>query len=249
MKENIMRKELYVLLALSLTSITVAITPPQKDVIFLWDLHHVLLKPKGKIRALRNYPYKKLALKNANLRRKFLKYSLISRFKEVSSEKFLELGDRYHNPYFKDMILAASLAQEPMEQTVDILRELKEHGYTNHVGTNMGITTFKTITDPQKYPQFAHIFTNFDLDKSQVVTRETDQFKKPNPKYFEQYLEKNNLDPNKTRIIFIDDRRKNVKAAESAGIEGIRFRHAAQLRKDLADKGIDIRRYIPQRCP
>ena len=237
-----MIKKLYILLALSLSTLSIAITPEKKDVIFLWDLHHVLLKPKGKIRALKNYPHKKDALRNANLRRKFLKYSLISRFKEVSSEKFLELGDRYNNPYFKEMILVASLAQEPMEKTVDILRELKENGYTHHVGSNMGITTFNTITDAQKYPQFAHIFKNFDLDKSQVVTRETDQFKKPNPKYFEQYLEKNKLDPNTTRIIFIDDRRKNIKAANSVGLEGVRFKNAAQLRRDLADIGIDISR-------
>ncbi|TET34300.1 hypothetical protein E3J61_02985 [Candidatus Dependentiae bacterium] len=243
MKEILMIKRIYILLALSLSTVSVATIPSQKkDVIFLWDLHHVLLKPKGRIRALKHYPHKKKALRNTNLRRKFLKYSLVSRFKEVSSEKFLELGDRYNNPYFKEMILTASLAQEPMEKTVDILEELKEKGYTHHVGSNMGITTFNTITDAQKYPQFVPLFKNFDLDKSHVVTRKTDQFKKPNPKYFEHYLEKNNLDPETTRIIFIDDRRKNIQAANSVGLEGVRFKNATQLRRDLADMGIDISR-------
>lgn len=108
----------------------------------------------------------------------------------------------------------------------------------------MGITTFKTITDPEKYPQFAPIFENFDLDKSQVVTRATDQFKKPKPSFFELYLEKNKLDPKTTRIIFIDDHRKNVKAAESVGLEGVRFKNAKQLRRDLADMGIEISRSL-----
>jgi FMN phosphatase YigB (HAD superfamily) len=135
-----------------------------------------------------------------------------------------------------------------MEKTVDILKELKEKGYTHHVGSNMGVTTFNTITDPQKYPQFAHIFKNFDLDKSQVISHDTDQFKKPHPHYFELYLKKNNLDPKTTRIIFIDDRRKNIKAANALGLEGVRFKNATQLRKDLADKGIDIRRCIMRRC-
>ena len=235
-----MAKRISLLLALSLSALCTATPPEKKDVIFLWDLHHVLLKPKGKIKALRNYPHKKKALKNANLRRKFLKYSLVSRFKEVSSEKLLGLGDRYNNPYFKEMILVASLAQEPMERTVAILNELTDKGYTHHVGSNMGITTFKTITDPQKYPEFAPIFKNFDLNKSQVVTLETDIFKKPNIKFFERYVEKNNLDPHSTRIIFIDDKKRNVKAAQRAGLEAIRFKNAKKLRKDLAEMGIDI---------
>lgn len=235
-----MIKRIALLLALSISAVSIASTPEKKDVIFLWDLHHVLLKPKGRIQALRHYPHKKKALKNTNLRRKFLKYSLVSRFKEVSSEKFLELGDRYQNPYFKEMILTASLAQRPMEKTVEILEELKDAGYTHHVGSNMGITTFKTITDPEKYPEFAHIFKNFDLGKSQVITLETDVFKKPNVKFFERYLQKNNLDPSRTRIIFIDDRRKNVKGAREAGLETVRFKNSKKLRKDLADMGIDI---------
>ena len=235
-----MIKRLSILLALSISSLSGAVEPDKRPVIFLWDLHHVLLKPKGKVKALRNYPHKKKAFRNTNLRRKFFKYSFVSRFKEVSSEKFLALGDRYNNPYFKEMILIASAAQEPMEQTVAILEELKANGYTHHVGSNMGITTFNTITDAQKYPQFAHIFKNFDLSKSQVVTRGTDKFKKPKPTFFELYLEKNNLDPKTTRIIFIDDRRKNVKAAQSLGLEALRFKNAKQLRRDLADMGIDI---------
>lgn len=238
-----MIKRIFVLLALSLSTISVAsTTSSKKDVIFLWDLHHVLLKPKGRIRALKHYPHKKKALNNTNLRRKFLKYSLVSRFKDISSEKFLELGDLYNNPYFKEMILTASLAQEPMEKTVDILEELKRNGYTHHVGSNMGITTFNTIINAQKYPQFSPLFSNFDLNKSHVVTRKTDIVKKPNPQFFEDYLEKNKLNPKTTRIIFIDDRRKNVKAANSVGLEGIRFKNAAKLRHDLANRGIDISR-------
>lgn len=242
-----MFKNLSIALTLSLISPLLADTP-QKNVIFLWDLHHVLLKPSKRIQALRNYPHKKEAFRNANLRRTFLKYALISRFKEIPAEQFLELGDRHHNPYFKEMILVASLAQKPMETTIAILQELKKNGYTNHVGSNMGITTFNTITDPTKYPQFATLFENFDLDKSQVVTRAITPIKKPDIAFFEQYLKKNNLDLRTTRIIFIDDRIKNVNAANAVGLEGIRFKNAAQLRKDLADKGIDIRRCIAPRC-
>lgn len=228
-----------VLLALSLSATTLAIIPEKNRTVFLWDLHHVLLKPKGRVQAFRQYPHKKEALQNANLRRKFFKYILISPFKEVTSEKFFELADRYDNPYFKELILKVTTAQEPMEKTVEVLQELKEKGYTHHVGSNMDFTTFKIITDPQKYPQFAHVFKHFDLAHSQVITREMG-VKKPNPAFFKRYLTKNNLDPQTTRIIFIDDLTKNVRTANALGLEGVRFKNATQLRRDLAKMGIDV---------
>ncbi len=219
------------------TVYTVQAAKPER-VIFLWDLHHVILKPHGRLKALKQFPHKKEALRMAKLRNKFLKYAFLSRFREVSSEKILELGQRYDNPYFIDMIITAAAAQKPMEETVAIIKELAENPlYTHHVGSNIGRTVFQTLSDPKQYPQYEEIFMHFDLPRSHVSDS---TIRKPDPRFFKEYLDKNKIDLEKTRVIFIDDKRRNIRAAKQIGLEAIRFKNAKQLRQDLSKMGIRI---------
>ena len=225
-------------LALSFFSLSTVQAEKPKNVIFLWDLHHVILKPHGRLKALRRYPHKREALRMAKLRGKLLKYAFLSPFKELSSEKILELGQQYDNPYFKEMIIVAAAAQKPMEETIAIIKELADNpSYTHHVGSNMGQTVFKTITDPKQYPQFQRLFQYFDLQRSHVSSSSV---RKPDPRFFEEYLDKNKIDLEKTRVIFIDDKNKNIQAARKVGLEVVRFKNAQQLRHDLSRMGIHI---------
>ena len=225
-------------LALSFFSLSTVQAEKPKNVIFLWDLHHVILKPHGRLKALRRYPHKREALRMAKLRGKLLKYAFLSPFKELSSEKILDLGQRYDNPYFIEMIITAAAAQKPMEETVAIIQELADNPlYTNHVGSNIGSTVFQTITDQRQYPQYEDIFKYFDLPRSHVSSS---SIRKPDPRFFEEYLDNNKIDFKNTRVIFIDDKRKNIRAAKQVGLEAVRFKNAKQLRQDLSKMGIRI---------
>ena len=209
-----------------------------QDTIFVWDIHNVIMNPGSKLRAIKKYPNKKKALRQTKLRHKFVTCLIKSRFKKISSEELFALGKRYNNPYFTQMILCADSAQKPMDETISIIQELAQNGYRHHIASNIGPSTFQAITDAEQYPQFQYIFQHFDLKKSQVV--DNPKLLKPNPQFFKQYLEKNNIDLNKTRVIFIDDKIKNIRSARSVGLEGIHFKSANQLRKELVKMGISI---------
>lgn len=213
-----------------------------KNVIFLWDLHHVVFKPHQQFRAALKYPNKGKAFWDKKTRGKVMKYLLKGIFgKELSSDKFVYLAEKHNNPHLKEMILLASNSQKPMQDTVAIIKELSQKGYTHHIGSNIGNTAFIALSDPEQYPELYEIFKHFDLTQSHVVAHRNGQVvKKPDPEFFKQYLTKNNIDLSETEIIFIDDKKENIEAARELGLTAVQFKNATQLRKDLAALGIDI---------
>lgn len=212
-----------------------------QNTIFLWDIHYVIFKPHKPFRTILKYPHKARAFQNRKLQNKIWKLLFKGMFKESASDHFIHLAEQYNNPYLKELIIQASSAQQPITDTVAIIQELAHNGYTHHIGSNIGLTVFQTLTNPEQFPQFAHIFKHFDIPKSHVVAYNAGNIiKKPNPAFFHHYLHKNNIDPAKTRIIFIDDKKENITIARSLGLQAVRFRNASQLRKDLAAMGIKI---------
>lgn len=228
------------LLSLSLGAEHTLIPTPSSTIIF-WDIHKVILKPHKGLRTVMKYPHKTEAFKNKKLRGKVLKYAFKGMFKEPSSDQFIHLAEKYNNPYLKELIIKASNSQKPIDDTVAIIQELAHNGYTHHIGSNIGARAFQALTDPEQFPQFAHIFKHFDLKRSHVVSyNDGNIIKKPHPDFFRQYLRKNNFDTTNMRIIFIDDKKENIVAAQSLGFDTIHFKNASQLRKDLAIMGIKI---------
>jgi len=60
--------------------------------------------------------------------------------------------------------------------------------------------------------------------------------KKPHAEFFEIYLRDNN--PEHKHVIFVDDKLRNINAAQNFGIHGIQFRSPEQLRRALTDMHI-----------
>ena len=160
---------------------------------------------------------------------------------EASTEEFIHLARQENNEHLVTFITNICNAQRPIEGTVTIIKELCANGYTHHIGSNIGQTVFEQLSNPDAHPQFAELFACFELDKSHVVTHNNGTIiRKPDIRYYQGYLKKNNIDLNKTRVIFIDDRRENIKAARKAGLHAIHFKNPAQLRKDLRALGLDL---------
>lgn len=213
----------------------------QTDII-LWDLHDVVLKRTGTFSTVMSYPHKAKALSNSNLRGKMVKILCKNTFKEGSSEEYIHMARQYNNPYLEEIIVKASNAQTPIPGTAAIINELHTAGYEQHVGSNIGKTAFEAIINPTEYPHCACVFRCMNIEKSHVVEyNDGDIIKKPNPDFFTQYLRKNNIDTNKTRVFFIDDKKENIEAANNLGLYGIQFKNPEQLREDLAAHGVSLK--------
>jgi hypothetical protein len=213
------------------------------NTIFLWDLHDVILERDlpSMIRLVWKYPHTWEILKriNSTLLLGTLKLSMLSLLKlEGLGTEFVALTEQAHNPFMGDLFIKIVNTQKPNKGTVELIKELHDLGYAHHIGSNIDETIFKELTNPQKNPQFESLFSLFDLQKSQVVKYGSNIIKKPNIKYYSEYLTKNNIDPTKTHVIFIDDMKANVEAAQKAGMIGIRFISPAQVRRGLEKMNI-----------
>jgi len=129
------------------------------------------------------------------------------------------------NSYLFEFMHDIANTQTPIKVTGTIIKQLKELGYELHILSNiskLAYTSFK-----EKFPE---IFNLFDIE--QISFWDGDQIiEKPQLEYFKRYIEKYN--PKNKKIIFIDDQKININAAEKVGIIGIRFKNAGQLKKAL----------------
>jgi 2-haloacid dehalogenase len=114
----------------------------------------------------------------------------------------------------------------PIDESVEILRALKERGVPVYALTNMETWTYPDRLD--RYP-FLRWFDGTVVSGFEGVA-------KPDRKVFELLLDRFGLTPETT--LFIDDSAKNVAAARAAGIQAIEFESPAQLRQHLEQAGL-----------
>lgn len=135
------------------------------------------------------------------------------------------------HPEYAEMIRAWPERSEemlagPIEESVEILRALKEQGVPVYALTNMETWTYPGRRE--RYP----FLTWFDG----TVVSGFEGVAKPDRKVFELLLDRFGLTPGTT--IFIDDSPKNVAAARAAGIQAIEFESPALLRQSLEQAGL-----------
>ncbi|MBC7902749.1 MAG: HAD family phosphatase [Gemmatimonadaceae bacterium] len=112
----------------------------------------------------------------------------------------------------------------PIQETVDIFRELKESGrFKFYALTNWSGETFPVAL--RKF-DFLHWFDG------RLVSGD-EKMRKPFPEFYKLLLDRFQLDAGSA--LFIDDNMRNIEAAKKIGIESIRFRNAGELREQLAD--------------
>lgn len=114
----------------------------------------------------------------------------------------------------------------PIEETVDILRALKDRGIPLYALTNMETWTYPGRRD--RYP-FLGWFDGTIVSGFEGVA-------KPDPRVFDLLLDRFSLDAAHT--LFIDDSPRNVAAARGVGIQAIEFESAAALREELVAAGL-----------
>jgi len=153
---------------------------------------------------------------------------------------------------------ANSLAEAEAELTArfpedaEAIRGYRRHFLHSVVGTVAG--TPGVIAELQRAGVTVAALTNwsgelYDLTRprfdildrfADVVVSGKEGVAKPDPRIFAIACERNGLDPVGT--VFVDDSPVNVAAANAFGLTGVLFTGAEQLRDDLADLGLPVRR-------
>ena len=116
----------------------------------------------------------------------------------------------------------------PIHETVEILRSLKEKDHLQlYALTNWSHETFPLALERFEFLNW------FDG----IVVSGEEKTRKPFPEFYKKLLDRYNINP--ATAIFIDDNIRNVKAAQDAGIHGIHFLNAEQLKKELQQSGVE----------
>jgi 2-haloacid dehalogenase len=114
----------------------------------------------------------------------------------------------------------------PIEESVEILRTLKERGVPVYALTNMETWTYPGRLD--RYP-FLRWFDGTVVSGFEGVA-------KPDPRIYELLLARFGLAAHTT--LLIDDSPKNVAAARGVGMHAVQFESPAGLRECLRDAGL-----------
>lgn len=132
-------------------------------------------------------------------------------------------------PDYADLIRAyygcwVEMLGGPLEETVTVLKELKDRGTPLYGLTNWSAETFPYVWENEPYATFLHWFDG-------IVVSGRVGLKKPDPAIYHVLFDRYNLNPEEA--LFIDDNARNVAAAEATGLHVWHFTDAASLRAEL----------------
>jgi 2-haloacid dehalogenase len=113
-----------------------------------------------------------------------------------------------------------------IEGSVEILKELKEKEYKLYALTNWSAELFEQTEGD--YP-FLQWFEG-------IVKSGEERINKPDERLYQILLDRYQL--NASNTLFIDDREKNIAAAQKLGMHGIVFESPEQLKRDL--EGLNV---------
>ena len=117
----------------------------------------------------------------------------------------------------------------PIDETVEILRRLKESGkYKLYALTNWQAELF----------QIALVRHSFLYWFDGRAVSGVEKTRKPFPEFYHLLLNRYKI--NAANAIFIDDNLRNVVAGEAVGIKSIHFQSPSQLKKELEQLNIEI---------
>jgi len=201
----------------------------------------VLVKRKGMLKAAWSYPHKRNMVRQMSgaLLRESAVVLLGRRmfgFKGAT-ENYISLARKYGNPEFEQFVLTVANSKELITGSVDIVRRLRDAGYHQCIGTNMGRSVFNDLV---KKEGFSFLHDWFDIPSSQFVTLDGVDLGlfKPRKEFFQEFLTRNGLAA--SSIIFIDDRVENIRVARAVGMRAIRFTSPRSLERRLKKMQICI---------
>jgi FMN phosphatase YigB (HAD superfamily) len=205
------------------------------NTIFFFDLHDVILKPDTSKRI-------KVALGNPIRALRLGAHVLTN--KDIPNGESLQVElQRKGETKQADIIRQFSAAYKVDMDVFKILQELKAKGYTLCMASNIGSGNLNDLLD-ERHPRnkvknsecitLRDVFALFD-DLIFVDYESQDVIRKPDPRYFALLHDRCGV---AEHIVFVDDNKNNIAAADACGLHGIRFSSAEKLTRDLKTLGI-----------
>lgn len=202
--------------------------PLSEKTILVWDLHQVLFqRPSFSMftRALPSIQNKPRFIKQwtqaffdtkVRMHIKKLKKEHIT----VSEAYFDALKNKYPHAYAQSIILANAL-YVPNKKLFDFIQTLQKKGYKNYIFSNIGPTTLAALQ--KQYPIYFSYFTNLTNTINPTTPENALWIDKPKKAAYLKMLHAIGMSKTPERVIFIDDRIKNIKKAHKLGINGILY--------------------------
>lgn len=154
-------------------------------------------------------------------------------YSRSTGEQYYDLYKR--NGYDRIALAVRTIANDldAINGTIAIIKELKEKGYQVDMASDIGTSFLINLESQVKFTSILSLFT----DKKSVDYINTPKpIHKPNKQFFIDY--QNRYNTKHMKIIFIDDKQKNVSASEQVDMIGIHFQNPEQLRNELIQRGI-----------
>jgi FMN phosphatase YigB (HAD superfamily) len=196
------------------------------NTIIAFDLHSVIftLNYREAFSILWRWPHK-VSLFLCGFRIRLVWKCLTLLFHNPTDEEYFALFQQYC-PKLLPLIIELFNAFIPVDSMVDLLKELKENGYELHILSNIGPRRFEFLQ--KRYPDIIALFDKVKITNGNI----RHLIKKPNLDYFMSYLR--DCNPRGKLVLFIDDKKRNIEAANAVGIIGIKFTSADKLRCTLS---------------
>jgi putative hydrolase of the HAD superfamily len=116
----------------------------------------------------------------------------------------------------------------PIENSVNVLRKLREEGYKVYYLSNFHLAAFEHINTK---------YNLFELFDGGVVSYK-EKLLKPEREIYERIINEYDLEPSAT--LFIDDMKENIEAAMNLGLRGIVLKNPNDLKIELEKFHINI---------
>jgi len=206
---------------------------PEESII-IFDLHGVLFKHDyaKMIRTFAQSPQKWLLLRGIFSPCLIWDVLKLLYRRPIPESFFMHLAHTYKDiDKALPLLIRIANCQKRNEPMIAMAKELKQKGYALGIISNIGEHIFDDLA-----PEHTDLFDLFDTVT--VASAESNYASKPNPTIYKLFLQ--NITDDTKKMVFIDDKQKNICGALTFNIIGIRFRSYDQCKKQLAQLGIDI---------
>lgn len=218
--------------------------------IFVWDFHDVIVRKQKWPMATRlwdilAHAHNKWALIKLMINPYF--WADVSQLRQESDvlDGVIDKIITKHQPLLehKEKIIDLINLHNPISQTIDLIKSLKDLGYKNYIASNIGERSYKIMA--QRHPDIFALFDDvYFVGKKNNAGIDYCAYAKPHYQYYQglrAFLADRSISLN-SPIIFIDDKEINIKGAlnASVGIDAILFISPEELLSQFQKRGIVV---------
>ncbi len=206
----------------------VQVVTPQTTII-AFDLHNVVFKKQTRkivMQGIRLLPQG--TWRYTFSPRLWYRFYKIRSQSDVAEDIFQKMSLEYPGlARFRGDFIRLTNAQRPIPAVMNMIKGLKERGFSLYILSNIGQDTFQELSEV--FPELQEYFNG-----AYTATAENNYVHKPHPEFYEGFKQFVNNDGHEGKqIVFIDDLKKNLSAAARCNIAGIHFTSPKKLQRIL----------------